>query len=819
MLIARVIINSSSLSTDSLYDYQIPNHLCDAIDIGMRVKVPFGRSNRQTEAYVFELSDSSKYDNLKCLSDFIQDVKYFDKKGTELVEFMRHRYFCSYSSAIHCLMPPGVNMKFVKYYKLTDKVPYEEIKNACQKSTVYDKIITCLSAYGSMSEESLKAECGKNTLRTSLNKLVDKGYIIVDAHGSESVSDTTKTFVELTIDQLEAFSIIEAISNKAPARARVLEILCDNYDIELSELLIYAETSKKTVDALYEKRYLTYKSVVCNDSKISYSLSHSRPKPQLTEAQKNAVAAISSGIQSDKKSGFLIHGVTGSGKTEIYMSVIEETIKLGKDAILLVPEISLTPQMVSQIFARFGDNAAVLHSRLTVKQRYNEWFKIKNGDVKIAVGARSAIFAPFNNLGLIIIDEEHESTYKSEMSPRYDTIEIARYLTNQNNGTLVLASATPSIEDYYKAQNGTYKLIELPERINKTKLPKVTITDMRKELENGNMSIFGNDLKEEISKSLSKKEQIILFLNRRGFSSFVSCRNCGYVMKCPNCNVSLTYHKSANKMVCHYCDYKTSAIKTCPSCGNKHIRFFGIGTEKIVEELGLMFPKAKVIRMDADTTSGRMSHENVLNHFASGDADILVGTQMITKGLDFSNVTLVGIVAADMSLNIDDYRACEKTFDLITQVVGRTGRGDKTGKAVIQTYNPEDETIILSASQDYKSFYNDEINIRRMLMYPPFTEFIKIQFSSTSNEKAKKLADSFYSKVKVITNSEDFIGEIYPVAESPLFKLNGKYRYRFILKTPYRKKLYDSLRTIYEQYLNNKDDVSIIIDINPNNLY
>ncbi len=818
-MIARVIINSSSLSTDSLYDYAIPDNLCGKLCVGMRVKVPFGRSNRLLEAYVFDICDSSGCDSVKTIADTIGDVVYFTENDTELVNFMRHRYFCSYSSAIHCLIPPGLNMKFVNYYRLTNEISFEEIKKSCQRSVTNDKIISCLNAYGSMSEESLKAELGKSSIKASLKALLSKGYIIADAHGTESVSDTLKTFVELTIDRTEAFSIIDTISKKAPARARALEVLCDNFEIELSDLLVYAETTKKTIDALCDKGYAAYRSIVVNDTNITYDDSYAKSKPALTDDQQYAISEIKSGILSEEKSAYLLHGVTGSGKTEVYLSVIEEAINVGKDAILLIPEISLTPQMVAQIFARFGDNAAVLHSRLTLKQRYNEWFKIKNGDVKIAVGARSAVFAPFKNLGLIIIDEEHESTYKSDMSPRYDAIEIARYLINRERGTLVLASATPSVEDYYKAENGTYKLIELPERVNKTRLPEVTIADMRRELENGNMSIFSSELKSAISKALSAKEQIILFLNRRGFSGFVSCRNCGYVMKCPNCNVSLTYHKSANKMVCHYCDYKTNLSSVCPSCSDKHIRFFGIGTEKIVEELNLLFPVAKVIRMDADTTSGRMAHENVLKQFGSGKADILVGTQMITKGLDFDNVTLVGIVAADMSLNIDDYRACERTFDLITQVTGRTGRGDKTGRAIIQTYNPDDETIILSATQDYKSFYKEEISIRRMLMYPPFTEFIKIQFSANDKSIAKKLADEFYAKVDLLIKSSNFSGELFPVAESPLFRLNGRYRYRFILKAPYKKALYDSLREIYDIFLSGKDDVSVTIDVNPNNLY
>jgi len=818
-LIARVVLNSNTLSTDSLYDYLVPKSLEESVKVGVRVKVPFGNGNKTSEAFVLEICNDSNYENLKSVSDIISPVSYFNSEGANLIEFMKHRYFCSYMSAIRCLIPAGLNMKFISYYKLNETIPFEEIKKECKSSSVADKIVSCLNSYGTMSEESLKSELGKTTIKASLSRLVKKGYVCVDSKGSEKVSDTKKTFVELAIEREQAFSLIDSISSKAPARARVMEVLCDNYDIELSDLLVYAETSKQTVDALYERGYVRYKTVVCNDSMISYDPSYVKPAPVLNMAQKNAVEKISVGINSGKKSAYLIHGVTGSGKTEVYLSLIEKAINIGKDAILLVPEISLTPQMIAQIFGRFGDNVAVLHSKLTVKQRYNEWHKIKNGDVKIAVGARSAVFAPFSNIGLIIVDEEHETTYKSEMSPRYNAIEIARYIIGKNDGTLVLASATPSIDDYYKTMTGKFELVEMPDRANLSKLPRVVVADMRSELEAGNMSIFSTELKNAINNTLSKKEQIILFLNRRGFSGFVSCRECGYVMKCPRCNVSLTYHKSDNKMVCHYCDHKAPLTKACPSCGGRHIRFFGIGTEKIVDELYKLYPSAKVIRMDADTTSGRMAHENVLNHFKSGDADILVGTQMITKGLDFANVTLVGIVAADMSLNVDDYRAAERTFDLITQVVGRCGRAEKEGLAIVQTYNPDDETILLSAAQDYKSFYEEEISIRRMLLYPPFTEFIKIQFSGNNKNDTKAFADKFYSDVSELTMTHDFVGEIYNVSESPLFRLNGKYRYRFMLKTPYKKEFYSALHNIYNKYIKNRSEISISIDVNPVNSY
>lgn len=814
-MVASVVLNSNSLSTDRLYDYAIPDSLSDKVKVGVRVKVPFGRGNKLTEAYVISVSDSSSYKNLKNVSGLINEVSYFSENRVKLIEFMRHRYFCTYISAIRCMIPPGVNTKFEKYVQLTDSALFEEAKSKYSNSMTADKLLSLLNAYGCTKLEALKTEIGATNFNYVLNKLKKDGYVQVVLKESEKIKDTLRTFVSLAVDRNEAYAIADSIYKKAPARARVIEILCENYDVELSELLVYAQTSKSTIDALCNKGVVKYDKIVCNDSELNIDTSYSKNKPVLNQYQANAVRAISEGIISDTKSVYVIHGVTGSGKTEVYLSAIENTINSGKDAIMLVPEISLTPQMISQIYGRFGNNVAVLHSKLTLKQRYIEWNRINNGDVKIAIGARSAIFAPFKKIGLIIIDEEHEITYKSEMMPRYNAVEIARFITEQNKSTLVLASATPSVEDYYKISTGAYKLIEMPERINKSPLPEVKIVDMRSELQNGNLSIFSSELKELISSTLSKKEQIILFLNRRGFSGFVSCRNCGYVVKCPNCNISLKYHKTVNKMICHYCDYKMSELSVCPKCSSKHIRFFGIGTEKIVEELYKLYPETRVLRMDADTTSGKMGHENIISRFKNGDADILVGTQMITKGLDFENVTLVGIIAADMSLNVDDFRAGERTFDLITQVIGRAGRSAKSGKAVIQTYNPDDEILNISAKQDYISFYKEEIKIRQMLTYPPFTEFIKIQFSGADKTSTKKAADEFCTMLKKYTAENDFSGTVYNVSEAPLFIINKKYRYRILIKTPYKKAFYDSLHSMYDFFVSKNNDVSISVDVNP----
>lgn len=817
-MIAQIILNNNSHAADRLFDYRVGADMSDEISVGRRVRVPFGRTNKLSEGYVYALKDESEYASLKELSGFVDGYVYFDEKKAELADFMRHRYFCSYISAIKCFIPTGIGTKFTRYFSLADKSD-EELQKFCAHSVTADKIVNCLKAYGEMSEENIKDEVGKKNVTSVLNKLLDLKLVNLATRESRAVKDSIKTFVELIIDRDEAYSVIDSISSRAKARARALEVIADNRMIELSELLLCASCQKSAVDALVNAGYAAYNEVVCNDDALIEIDPSKKEKKILTSQQQNAVDTISPAIESKKKSVFLIHGVTGSGKTEVYLNLIEKTISMGRNAIFLVPEISLTPQMISFFYSRFGDKVAVLHSKLTPKQRYNEWMKIKNGEVSIAVGARSAVFAPFSDIGLIIIDEEHETTYKSEMSPRYDAVEIARFIIRQNDAVLVLASATPSVDSYFKAKSGAFSLVKMPTRVNNAPLPEVKICDMRLEMENGNMSIFSKELQNALEDNLKKGEQSILFLNRRGFSGFVSCRKCGYVMKCPNCNVSLTYHKSNGKMVCHYCDYKTSVAKSCPSCDSKHIKFFGIGTEKIVDEVNKLFPKANVIRMDADTTGGRMSHETILNTFAQGKADILVGTQMITKGLDFENVTLVGIVAADMSLCVDDYRAGERTFDLITQVAGRAGRAQKKGYAIIQTYNPEDEIIICSSMQDYKSFYKDEIETRMFLGYPPFSEFINFVFSSKSQKSALEKANSFYNELIPRLKETAFSGMVFKPCEAPLFRVNNKYRYHFLIKTPYKRDIYNIIRDVYDSHMGGKTPVTISIDVNPNSMH
>lgn len=507
---------------------------------------------------------------------------------------------------------------------------------------------------------------------------------------------------------------------KSEKQQKIIDFLIDNLEIPASILVDVTGTSMAVVKALEDKGICeTFSMEVLRNPFLNKSVKRTK-KLDLTPNQQEVLDQI----DIDKNENYLLYGVTGSGKTEIYLQAIEKVLNKGKNAIVLVPEISLTPQITDRFLARFGHIIAILHSKLSYGERYDEWRRIQRGDARIVIGARSALFAPIDNVGIIIIDEEHDSSYKSETTPKYDARSVAKKLAEYSNCPLVLGSATPDIKSYYKALNGEVKLLRLDKRISTFGMPNVTIVDLRQELANGNKSMFSKALYDEIKKNIENKEQTMLFLNRRGYSTFIMCRDCGYVVKCDKCEVAMTYHVTKNKLMCHYCGAEKKNVSICPECGSENIRYFGTGTQKIEAQINKAFPEASVIRMDIDTTNYKNAHEIILNKFRDEKIDILLGTQMITKGHDFENVTLVGVLAADSSLNISDYRGSERTFQLLTQVCGRSGRGDKKGRAIIQTYLPDEFSIQTAKAQDYERFYSNEIKVREMLKYPPFCDII-----------------------------------------------------------------------------------------------
>jgi primosomal protein N' (replication factor Y) (superfamily II helicase) len=594
--------------------------------------------------------------------------------------------------------------------------------------------------------------------------------------------------------------------------AKIYDIICKNEGKYTRNFLNKKyNISISSINTMIKHGFiLTKKKTVARYDSTTYKL---YSKKILNSEQTSAVKSI---MNSQNKI-FLIHGVTGSGKTEIYMHIVDKVISSGRECIILVPEIALTPQMVERFKGRFGNNISVFHSRLSDGERYDEWMRVKRKQVKVAIGARSAIFLPFSNLGLIIIDEEHEESYKSESNPKYNAREIGEMKCNQYNCKMILGSATPSIETYSRCEKGEIELIEIKNRADGANMPKIDVVDMRDELASGNTSMFSKKLYNMISDRLAKNEQIILFLNRRGFSTFVSCRKCGYIFKCKNCDISLTYHRDMKKLVCHYCGSRENIPKICPKCGSKYVKYFGVGTEKIEELVKNEFPKARVLRMDFDTTRSKHSYENIYNTFKNQGADILIGTQMIAKGLDFKNVTLVGVIAADVSLNLPDFRSAERTYQIITQVSGRAGRGEKAGNVVVQTYSPDNYSIKYSALNDYKSFYREEMNIRKEMDYPPFCNMLLINMNSKNEAILIKNIQNVAIFLRNILQKNDKIKILGP-CPCVISKIKELFRWQIIIKGKIDLKIAQKIKkTVYNLTKDVHSDIKISIDINPNN--
>ena len=577
------------------------------------------------------------------------------------------------------------------------------------------------------------------------------------------------------------------------------------------------ELSKEHGFSIYKLNKLMEHGLIKSEEEIVFRYN---TREYNKDVQKNLTVEQSMAIKEIEESEenlILLKGVTGSGKTEVYMRIVEKTLEEGKSAIVLVPEIALTPQMIERFKGRFGSNVALFHSKLSDGERFDEWYRVKEGKASLIIGARSAIFLPAKNLGLIIIDEEHENTYKSDQNPKYQTKEVAEYIAKLKGCKVILGSATPTIESYYRAISGEMKLVELNHRVDNKPMPKMMLVDMREELRSGNKSLFSRRLYGSMKEESEKGEQIILCLNRRGFSTFVSCRSCGYVFHCEDCDISMTYHKNGF-LVCHYCGKTKKQPNLCPKCGSKYVKFFGAGTERVEEEVRRYFKNARILRMDVDTTRAKDSHEKIYNAFKAREADILIGTQMVSKGLDFPNVTLVGILAADMSLNLPDYRAAERSFQIITQVAGRAGRGDKEGEVIVQTYTPEHYSLQYAKKYDYENFYEKEFTIRAMMGYPPFGRILLINGSGKNEDELRK--QMIYLGEKVKEKAEEFGGlEVLGPTPCIIYRIKENYRWQIIIKGEFSSKFSKSIKDIlYDKANNVYNDIRVSMDINPNSL-
>ena len=634
----------------------------------------------------------------------------------------------------------------------------------------------------------------------------------------KNVQDKTINAVYLKKEIDEIQFDIEMGKIKSEKQKKILQFLKTNEGATVPEIELFTDGSRAIVKTLEKNGYVEIIEKKIERNPLANKKIEKTENLKLTDEQQLAYNKVALDITTSSYEQFLLYGVTGSGKTEVYLQLIGKALEQDKTAIVLVPEISLTPQMIDRFIARFNkDEIAVLHSKLSIGERYDEWNKIKEGKAKIIIGARSAIFAPTENIGIIIIDEEHDSSYKSEAIPKYDAKEIAKKIAKENDCPLVLGSATPDLVTYYKARQGKITLLELTKRANNSKLPEVEIVDLKMELANGNRSMLSVKLHDEIEQNLKEKRQTILFLNRRGFSTFIMCRECGYTVKCKNCNISMTYHKTENKLTCHYCGYEENVVTICPECHSDKIRYFGTGTQKLEQEINKIFPEASTIRMDIDTVTKKNSHEEILNKFKDENIDILIGTQMVVKGHHFPNVTLVGVIAADSSLNIDDYRANERTFQILTQVAGRAGREQLDGKVVIQTYNPDNFSIICAQKQDYEMFYNTEIALREQLKYPPFCDIILIGFNSLLEKEIIDASTKIYNYLKTNLNGQEF--NVLKPMPSPIDKIQNRYRWRIIIKGNITETANNVLNTCLRKFYNsNYKNTRVTVDVNPNNM-
>lgn len=634
----------------------------------------------------------------------------------------------------------------------------------------------------------------------------------------DRISDKIINIVYLKKDLEEIEFDIYTGKIKSDKQKRILTFVKDNEGCTISEIEAFTDCSRSIVNTLVKNGYLELVEKKVVRSPLRHKEIKKTEKLYFTEEQRKAFDLIYDSILNNKYNKYLLYGVTGSGKTEIYLQLIEEVLKINKNAIVLVPEISLTPQMIDRFIARFGkEDIAVLHSKLSIGERHDEWTRIKNKRARIVIGARSAIFAPIEDIGILIIDEEHDSSYKSESDPKYNAKEIAEILAINNKCPLILGSATPDINTYYDAQNGKTILLQLTKRANNSSLPKVEVIDLKQELAKGNRSMLSMQLYSSIAENLKQKMQTILFLNRRGFSTFIMCRECGYTVKCKNCNISLTYHSFEKRLKCHYCGYQQNIINVCPECNSNKIRYFGTGTQKLEQEINKLFPNATTIRMDVDTVTRKNSHEIILNKFKEENIDILIGTQMVVKGHHFPNVTLVGVIAADSSLNIDDYRANERTFQILTQVAGRAGREKSEGKVIIQSYNPENFSIEYAKRQDYNLFYDTEIALRRQLKYPPFCDIILISFNSSNEKELNDISIFIYNYLSRNLNANQF--KVFKPMPCPIDKIQNRLRWRIIIKGKMTEKINDVLNNcLVDIYNKNLKNTRISIDVNPNNM-
>lgn len=808
-VLVQVAVENTVYLFDKLFTYLVPEYLTMKIEPGVRVTVPFGAGNRERVGIVFSLNGEES-SGLKPVISVLDREPVLDCNALEMAVWMKKRYFCTLFEAVKLMIPAGLQFRLKDSYVLSTE--FTNFDRECYDDLSWQIIMTMRAAGRAVSMEKLSSDIGIKQECPEFQRLLKNGVICMVNLATSRARDAVSKMVRLIPD----FS-----GKLTPRQKDVYQVLTDAGEVSEKELCYFTGASPAVVRALAEKgaaeifQYEVYRrpETFASDSMgadvLTLSESQQQVLEELTDEYENAVEGSRCA---------LLYGVTGSGKTSVFLKLIEYVLAKGRGVIVMVPEISLTPQTLQQFQHQFGDQVAVFHSGLSLGERMDEWKRVRRGKAKIAVGTRSAVFAPVQNLGLIVIDEEQEHTYKSESSPRYDAREVARYRCSSSNAFCLLSSATPSVETFHMAREGKFRFHKLEDRFGLATMPEVELVDMNWEDHPGSEHAVGMSLGEALLENFQQGRQSIILLNRRGYHTFASCRSCREVIKCPNCSISLTYHTANHRLMCHYCGYSVPLMKKCPSCGSESLAFRGLGTQKAEEQLKELLPEARILRVDTDSMSGRYSLERRLEEFARGEYDVMVGTQMVAKGLDFENVTLVGVLSADQTLYSDDFRSNERTFDLLTQVVGRAGRGKLPGRAVIQTFVPENPVLHLAAKQDYFSFAKRELAYRKALMYPPFVDLLVIGFVGGEDKLTRLAAERFLYELGKLVESEYQQLPMRVLRPSPaaIARVSGKYRYKLIIKCRNSPKFREMIARLLTEFAGIKDFQRVTVYADPN---
>lgn len=801
MSVAEIIVDVPTMQTNRPFEYLIPDSLAEVVVPGMRVEVPFGRGKRKIQGFVMKVKDTSDFQGkLKPISRVIDLKPVLSDEMLKLSYWLADRTYSFQISCLQTMLPSVMRAKYKQYVIAVDETDPE-----------------VMALFNGQPTFEITNQLDDATIRL-INKLRKNNKIDIQYVVQNQAVQVKRQAVETDLNVIQLHEEKSKLRANAKSQIKLLDFLINHLDelpVEFNVLQKEYGISRAAIKTA-EKNNLVKIVEVTKLRKPVGITPEQTTNLDLTEEQQVAVDKIDAAIESEDPQTFLIEGVTGSGKTEVYLQTIERALQQDKTALMLVPEISLTPQMVNRVVGRFGDQVAVLHSGLSSGERYDEWTRIENHDVKVVVGARSAVFAPLDHIGLIIIDEEHEASYKQDDNPRYHARDVALWRAQVNKCPVVLGSATPSLESRARAEKGVYQMIHMTKRVNNQNLPHVHIVDMRDSENSAVSGDFSPTLKDSLQETLAKREQAIVLLNRRGYSSFMMCRECGFVLKCPNCDVSLTYHKDLGRMKCHYCGHEEPVPTYCPNCKSKKIGFYGTGTQNIEQQLKTLFPEARVLRMDVDTTRRKGAHAKILQQFGQHKADILLGTQMIAKGLDFPDVTLVGVINADTTLSLADFRASERTFQLLTQVSGRAGRAEKVGHVVIQTFNPDHYAIKDAAKQDYETFFKQEMYIRHQSNYTPY--YFTTLVSVANQDEGKTLKQSYWLKKQLQTAlSKDAI--LLGPSPTMISRKQNKYYYQIIVKYKHEPKLHQRLLEILnETQADAKNGFTIAIDNEPQHI-